>query len=240
MSSRYYYPQLEERLSQLAGIQGRIKELEKQKEEVERELKGATDSFENSEVCFNIIKDFHLEKDDNHVVPITAVKMVKSVFEYTKSISYNKPKTENLMKQLGLSICETYSSELRLSELAFLDFNDSGQHMKSTVIHIDGKWKTFFHIFTGNKSEGEILSEGSRFSHKLSEFEQKSCYVYRDRGSYTKTYKSDAFILVFEYRKSTNITIFKAIPIKSLTPVLPGISVDVVDTQQFRGGGGRA
>ena len=66
------------------------------------------------------IKDFHLEKNDNHVVPITAVNMVKSVFGYTKSISYNKPKTENLMKQLGLSICETYSSELRLSELAFL------------------------------------------------------------------------------------------------------------------------
>ena len=210
----------------------------KEKEKTERELKGEKDSFENSDVCFNTIKDFHLQNDDNHVVPIIAVKMVKYVFDYTKSISYNKLKTENLMKELGLSICETCSSELRLSELAFLNFNKSGQHMISTVIHIDGKWKTFFHIFTGIKSEHEIFSEGSRFSHDLSKFELKSHDVYRDGGSYKKTYKSVSFILIFDYNKSTNITTVKAIPIKSSTPVLPGISVDVVDTQQFRGGGG--
>jgi len=239
MYSPYSYPLLEGRLSQFVEIQERIKELEKKEKEVEYELNEAKDSFENSDKSFNIIRDFHSKKDGEYVVPTTAADMVKSVFEYTKSRSYNKQKTKTLMEQFALSICDAYPSELRLPELAFLDFiDDSGQNMKSAVIHIDGKWKTLFHIFTGDKSEAEIFSEGSRFSHKLSEFELKSHNVFRDGGSYTKTFKSDAYILVFEYKKSTNATVFKAIPIKSLTPVVPGIYVDVGDAPQFRGGGG--
>ena len=237
MSSLYSYPPHEVLLSQLARIKATMKELEKEKGEIERGLKGERESFLISDVLYNIIRDFHSKKNGVHVVPQRYVDMVKSMFEYTNATSYNKPKTEEFMETNALSICKKYSSELRLSELAFLNFNGSRQHTISTVIHIDGTWKMFFHIFGGEKSEYEIFSKGSWFSHDLSKFELKSHDVCRDR-SYKKTYKSVSFILIFDYDKSTNITTFKAIPIKSSTPVLPGISVGVVGTQQFRGGGG--
>jgi len=84
MSSPYSYSPLEDRLSQLAEIQARIEELEREKGEIERGLKGVKDSFENSEECLKIIIDFHNKKNGKYVVPTTATTLVKSLFGYTK------------------------------------------------------------------------------------------------------------------------------------------------------------
>ena len=235
MSSPYSSGVLESALTESESIEARIAELEQQKKEHATVVKRATEDYLSSPACLQGIRDIHSTKNGVYVVPQTCVDMLKRVFKYTRCRTYNEDKISAFIEKFRHLVC---GSEIDFPELGFLNFDSNGQTPIAVSIYIRGKWKTFFHIFEGAKSEHEIFSEGSRFSHDLSKFELKSHDVYRDGGSYKKTYKSVSFILIFDYNKSTNITTFKAIPIKSSTPVLPGISVDVVDTQQFRGGGG--
>lgn len=235
MSSPYSHDVLSSALTEREAIERRIAELEQQKKEHAKVVESATEDYLSSSACLQAIRDIHSKKNGVYDVPQTCVDMLKRIFKYNRCRTYNTEKIKGFIENFSHP---GYDSEIDFPELGFLNFDADGQTPIAVSIYIRGKWKRFFHIFEGAKSEHEIFSEGILFSHELSDFELKSHDVYRDGGSYKKTYKSSSFILIFEYDKSTNFTTFKAIPIKSSTPVLPGISVDVVDTQQFRGGGG--